>query len=168
MPKPVNPHHSWLKYAPRPSLSFFCRSRIIATLMSFSSRSTLKPLSKNRHLQGPMYSFSLNGRFLGIDETPVHNQDVSLDIAMREFAGRADQYMPLFQKRYREMKELGGRSFRKGRTRINSAILGTATPETFGSTAKPAIAKTGRNEACPCGSGRKFKVCCLRSANAQL
>lgn len=24
--------------------------------------------------------------------------------------------------------------------------------------------KTGRNEPCPCGSGRKFKVCCLRLA----
>jgi len=24
------------------------------------------------------------------------------------------------------------------------------------------IAKTGRNDPCPCGSGRKFKACCGR------
>ena len=24
----------------------------------------------------------------------------------------------------------------------------------------------GRNDPCPCGSGRKYKLCCLRAANA--
>ena len=28
------------------------------------------------------------------------------------------------------------------------------------------VAKTGRNELCPCASGRKFKYCCLRVAVA--
>ena len=27
----------------------------------------------------------------------------------------------------------------------------------------PSRVKTGRNEPCPCGSGRKFKKCCLRT-----
>ena len=27
-------------------------------------------------------------------------------------------------------------------------------------------AKVGRNEACPCGSGRKYKKCCLERAQA--
>ena len=28
------------------------------------------------------------------------------------------------------------------------------------------IANIGRNDSCPCGSGRKFKKCCLRAAQA--
>ena len=29
------------------------------------------------------------------------------------------------------------------------------------------LAKTGRNEPCPCGSGKKFKKCCLPLSNIQ-
>jgi uncharacterized protein len=29
--------------------------------------------------------------------------------------------------------------------------------------ARPALRRTGRNDPCPCGSGRKFKQCCMRS-----
>ena len=28
------------------------------------------------------------------------------------------------------------------------------------------MAKTGRNDPCPCGSGKKFKKCCLRETSA--
>jgi preprotein translocase subunit SecA len=30
--------------------------------------------------------------------------------------------------------------------------------------AKPALPKVGRNDPCPCGSGKKFKNCCGRTA----
>ena len=29
------------------------------------------------------------------------------------------------------------------------------------------VAKTGRNEPCPCGSGRKYKQCCAGKADAK-
>ncbi|MGB2012067.1 MAG: SEC-C metal-binding domain-containing protein, partial [Akkermansiaceae bacterium] len=29
---------------------------------------------------------------------------------------------------------------------------------------KPALASVGRNDACPCGSGKKYKKCCGREA----
>ena len=29
------------------------------------------------------------------------------------------------------------------------------------------MSSTGRNDPCPCGSGRKFKQCCLRALDAE-
>ncbi|MCX6627130.1 MAG: SEC-C metal-binding domain-containing protein, partial [Candidatus Solibacter sp.] len=28
---------------------------------------------------------------------------------------------------------------------------------------RPAVSRAGRNDPCPCGSGRKFKMCCLKA-----
>ena len=38
---------------------------------------------------------------------------------------------------------------------------GLSIAETIKMTAR----KTGRNQSCPCGSGRKFKKCCIAKAN---
>lgn len=54
-----------------------------------------------------------------------------------------------------------------------SAARPAAPPEIVHNSAQPALApyrreepKTGRNEPCPCGSGRKFKQCCLNKPAA--
>lgn len=45
-------------------------------------------------------------------------------------------------------------------------VLRPATPASAGAvTARRDTPKVGRNDACPCGSGRKFKKCCGTSAN---
>ncbi len=38
----------------------------------------------------------------------------------------------------------------------------------FSPTQQPHLPKVGRNEPCPCGSGKKYKKCCLRKSNAYI
>jgi len=48
------------------------------------------------------------------------------------------------------------------RGRIFDRVFATPTREIArGETMRRAVAKVGRNELCPCGSGRKYKVCCI-------
>ena len=49
----------------------------------------------------------------------------------------------MFENRYRKIKEWG------------AVYLGTKDARV-----KPTTPKTGRNDACPCGSGKKYKKCC--------
>jgi hypothetical protein len=48
------------------------------------------------------------------------------------------------------------------RTSLRDADLDDEASETRAGSGR----RTGRNDACPCGSGRKFKQCCLRLAGA--
>lgn len=41
-------------------------------------------------------------------------------------------------------------------------VLKLLTPERF--TVRNQAPAVGRNDRCPCGSGRKYKLCCLRTA----
>jgi hypothetical protein len=61
------------------------------------------------------------------------------------------------QGRYQQVKDIGRRSFPE-----------TLAPVSPGATSQPhaptrnSSQRTGRNDPCPCGSGRKFKRCCAR------
>ena len=48
-------------------------------------------------------------------------------------------------------------------------MLTTKTPTTKTATKTPTanVARPGRNEPCPCGSGRKYKQCCLEKDEAK-
>ena len=58
----------------------------------------------------------------------------------------------LLKDRYRQIKEIGKRSLAKAK-KINQLSENNET-----STIRK---KIGRNEPCPCGSGKKYKKCCL-------
>ena len=49
-------------------------------------------------------------------------------------------------------------------------LVSEKTSETLarGNTMRRAVAKVGRNDPCPCGSGKKFKHCCLEKDNERL
>ena len=61
----------------------------------------------------------------------------------------ATTHQGLFLERYQQIKKIGDRSF--------PADKSTA------SVAPTRATRIGRNDPCPCGSGRKFKQCCLRN-----
>jgi hypothetical protein len=63
--------------------------------------------------------------------------------------------LKLLQWRYRKIKEIGRRSL---------LLAGVSPRHELKSPLVPATAseKTGRNDPCPCGSGRKYKKCCGR------
>ena len=48
----------------------------------------------------------------------------------------------------------------------NAALAGSAEPEKKKPIVKKAAEKVGRNDPCPCGSGKKYKKCCGASASA--
>ena len=52
---------------------------------------------------------------------------------------------------------------RKQVAQPTSASHGSAEPEK--KAPKKAVAKVGRNDPCPCGSGKKYKQCCGKAAN---
>ena len=45
--------------------------------------------------------------------------------------------------------------------------VGVCQPCAYGTVTLQPGEKTGRNEPCPCGSGRKFKKCCLNRESEQ-
>ncbi len=49
-------------------------------------------------------------------------------------------------------------------TEYKPALAGQTTAGSGKAPAKPQAAKVGRNDPCPCGSGKKYKKCCGRSA----
>lgn len=48
--------------------------------------------------------------------------------------------------------------------RVNDQWLYTRAVRTGPAPVKSSAPKTGRNDPCPCGSGKKFKHCCLLKA----
>ena len=74
--------------------------------------------------------------------------------------------LEMFQERYRDVKEIGQRSI--GTRPSGSFALRTARGPRAEDIhwdnvvdQQPATLKVGRNAACPCGSGKKYKKCCL-------
>jgi uncharacterized protein YecA (UPF0149 family) len=63
------------------------------------------------------------------------------------FQQRHPNHLASFARRYAMMKNIGARRLK---------ALPAAAPDT----SPNAIPKIGRNEACPCGSGKKYKRCC--------
>ena len=72
----------------------------------------------------------------------------TLQNILKKFCGTYD-LKPTFQERRKKMKAIGKELFKmgKGRTQVNL---------------KEGFKKIGRNQPCPCGSGKKYKKCCLR------
>lgn len=73
----------------------------------------------------------------------------------RQCAGLRDE----LQRRYQQVKAIGERSFPPTPTVTSPAV--SSRPH---EPARNVTPRTGRNDPCPCGSGRKFKRCCARQA----
>jgi hypothetical protein len=77
--------------------------------------------------------------------------------------------LPMFQRRYRQVKEIGQRSLdahaRFGERFSEPDLLPEAV---FADDRPPAKIRAGRNDPCPCGSGKKYKKCCWRKAPPQV
>ena len=74
--------------------------------------------------------------------------------------------LDMFKDRYGEVKEIGRRSLaeRPSGAFVSRPLPGSRAEEQLaadGEDQLPATAKIGRNAACPCGSGKKYKKCCL-------
>jgi preprotein translocase subunit SecA len=70
--------------------------------------------------------------------------------------------------RLREYKELGGSEEREAPSESPVAISNeddASRNEFEAEPATPSHQKTGRNDPCPCGSGKKYKRCCLKKRN---
>jgi hypothetical protein len=73
--------------------------------------------------------------------------------------------LEMLKDRYREVKEVGRRSLKTGPSRRVAARRATtgSIVENVSPDEQPiANIKVGRNDSCPCGSGKKYKKCCLR------
>ena len=72
----------------------------------------------------------------------------------------------MFQERYRDVKEIGQRSIgaRPSGSFALRTVRGPRAEDILWDNVvdqQPATVKVGRNTACPCGSGKKYKKCCL-------
>lgn len=77
------------------------------------------------------------------------------------------QELKMLAGRYRDVKEIGQRSLDAQPSRGLAAWHTTVRPFTRGmlqDDPPAAQVKVGRNTACPCGSGKKYKKCCGRQA----
>jgi Protein of unknown function (DUF1186)/SEC-C motif len=63
--------------------------------------------------------------------------------------------------------EMSGWAFSKPKASSNDK-LERGLPASFGMPHRDPLRKVGRNDPCPCGSGKKFKKCCLTSASDAL
>jgi hypothetical protein len=63
--------------------------------------------------------------------------------------------------------EMSGWAFSKPKASGNDK-LERGLPASFGMSHRDPLRKVGRNDPCPCGSGKKFKKCCLTSASDAL
>lgn len=71
--------------------------------------------------------------------------------------------LKMFERRYGVVKEIGQRSLEDEPISlpVRWPRIGPATDDSFSGQAPPANVKVGRNTPCPCGSGKKYKKCCL-------
>jgi len=67
--------------------------------------------------------------------------------------------------RYDKMREIGRRSM-SGYTRRQPAEL--RPRRSVSESSKPPTNRIGRNDPCPCGSGKKYKKCCARASDTRL
>jgi len=108
--------------------------------------------------------FSLEGVFL---EFNGPSSPTNLDKeALQALSPKMPRFARLFRQRYNEMKEIGHRSFSETNrfSRSSSGGVHTSRNSNLRSTVAndKSPTRVGRNSTCPCGSGKKFKYCCLR------
>lgn len=79
--------------------------------------------------------------------------------------------LPMFQRRYRQVKEIGQRNLDanpKRHARFGQRFPGDdPPPEVVADDRLPEKIRVGRNDPCPCGSGKKYKKCCWRKETTQ-
>jgi hypothetical protein len=75
--------------------------------------------------------------------------------------------LPMLQGRYQEVKEIGQRNLEaeaRPLARFRAPLdKPDALPEVFADDRPPEKRRVGRNDPCPCGSGKKYKKCCWRT-----
>lgn len=81
----------------------------------------------------------------------IESKDISRSTLKNILKKFCDAYnlKPIFQERRKKMRSIGKELFKmdNGKTQV---------------TQEKSFKKTGRNQPCPCGSGKKYKRCCLR------
>ena len=86
---------------------------------------------------------------------PIKKGRARLEQLWSAFQQRHPNHLASFARRYPIMKNIGARSMA-----APPAALPGASPNHSPNDAPNATPKIGRNEACPCGSGKKYKRCC--------
>jgi len=80
-------------------------------------------------------------------------EEFSSEISMNAVKSAIEQQIPNFHKRLKQRHlKLKG-------------IYAHCKKQHFSSQAPLELPKVGRNEPCPCGSGKKYKKCCMRKSN---
>jgi hypothetical protein len=80
----------------------------------------------------------------------------------KRFGGTPQDYRSLSSDRMTELATFVVRTCLRAGMSERVAYTGPNFRRDSGSTPSQHTGKTGRNDPCPCGSGRKFKNCCLR------
>jgi hypothetical protein len=108
-----------------------------------------------------MATVTLAGDFQRIDFSK-DSQQAAEKIA-RTWCDRCGHQLPEMGRRYEQVKAIGRRSFPADTdTARRRSSAAAARRGHVPAAAPPSDAGVGRNDPCPCGSGRKFKRCCAR------
>ena len=97
----------------------------------------------------------------------LRTKDAALQTILREKKSR------LKPEKWRELEELAlkaGEEFLEVCRGPSHVLIGerAANELAQGTTMRRAVAKAGRNDPCPCGSGKKYKHCCIEKDNERL
>lgn len=142
------------QYCPNPACD--CRKVHIEFWERIESSGRTPKIELRQHL---MAAFTLDGQLAEIAFCDKDRRGgASIARAWREHWG--DRF-DIFRERYEQIKAIGRRSMPSDEPaprRSNAAEQVRQEPRE----ASPATSRAGRNDPCPCGSGRKFKRCCGR------
>jgi len=135
------------QYCPRPT----CDCKEVVLVFYLVEEDSLK----SEHVLAYRVEFETGKKTVLGKEAGVSNR-LARDLyrgLTREFATERNA-ISFFENRYWQIKKWGATYFGAAGDEINE------TPETPGAPVKAAARKIGRNDPCPCGSGKKYKKCC--------
>jgi hypothetical protein len=105
-----------------------------------------------------MASFTLDGELVEVhfcaEDSPA------MDVLLEAWRSRAVELREELAKRYEQVKGIGQRSFPQQPQMRRETVTSSASIDKKPIVDAAISRRVGRNDACPCGSGRKFKRCC--------
>jgi len=110
-------------------------------------------------IQQMMAVFTLDGKLEEIQFSKDRRQ-VAEELS-RVWIENCAYQLEVFRQRYQQVKAIGGRSIASEPSAAPAADAGKG-PTRESVDALSARPRVGRNDPCPCGSGKKFKRCCAR------
>jgi hypothetical protein len=141
-------------YCPRPGCD--CRQ----VHVEFWERSEL-PSQRVDVKQRLMVIFTLPGEFERIEF--CHDDRRAADELWRGWRAACGYQLEEFRRRYHQIKMISRRGVPSQVTTAGADEVRAVVPRAPAE-ARPSGARAGRNDPCPCGSGKKFKRCCARRA----